>query len=267
MTPLTMTNAKNMLRRLKQRSNNSYQANVCPLYKTDNHARNGILDLAILDKKYLNQIGCFKKTSSGNLTMELNPTSQKCKELFEDCPDLSSLDKLESISIGLQDIYSSSYDAFLESIDHSISLKELYINSVSRKKVPMHQRYFHNIIKLCKCTSSKIYLTDIELSSDQLKKLLEKGKHIETFEMIGCKITDFPKEFNLNDKLIYSIKKLSLRGALNSRCLRIFAAEVLRNSNFRESLKDITVSKNLQEVAEKCFEETNISIYADPCNK
>ena len=123
--------------------------------------------------------------------MELNPNSEKCKKIIEDCPDfLYTRENLESVNIGLEKNYSSSYNTFIENIyqqalieDPSLQnaslqdtpLQDLYISSLTKIMVSLHERYNQSILNLCSITSSKIYLTKIQLTSLQFKWMLESG--------------------------------------------------------------------------------------------
>ena len=216
----------------------------------------------------LRRLGYLKKTSTGKFTMELDPHSEKCKKLIEECPDfLSTEDKLESINVGLTRIYLNSYNTYLHNLNSQTVLKELYITSKDRKTIPLNEGYIESILNFCSSTSSKIYLTKIELTAMQLKEILESSLLVKTFEMMNCQITDLSKEFVLEDNLDYHVKSISLRGAIEKKKFRHFAKEILRNKNFSKSLKKITVSKDLIEISKKYFNKTQISIFMDPCNK
>ena len=67
--------------------------------------------------------------------------------------------------------------------------------------------------------------------------------------MEECNVAKFPKVFQLDDTLNYSIRNLKLRGAIDKKGLKIFFDEIKRNKNFSMNLKYITVSKDLQKVA------------------
>ena len=216
----------------------------------------------------LRRLGYLKKTSTGKFTMELDPHSEKCKRLIEECPDfLSTEDKLESVNVGLTRIYLNSYNTFLHNLNSQTVLKELYITSKDRKRIPLNEGYIESILNFCSSTSSKIYLTKIELTAMQLKEILESSLLAETFEMMNCQITDLSSEFVLEDNLDYHVKSISLRGAIEKKKFRHFAKEILRNKSFSKSLKKITVSKDLIEISKKYFNKTQISIFMDPCNK
>ena len=234
------------------------------------HMRRGgsVINLNGQKPEDLKQLGYLKKTSTGKFTMELDPNSEKCKKLIEECPDfLSTEDKLESINVGLTRVYLNSYNTFLHNLNSQTVLKELYITCKDGIRVPLNEGYIESILNFCRKTSSKIYLTKIELTAMQLKEILESSSLVETFEMMNCKITDLSSEFVLEDNLDYHVKSIALRGAIEKKKFRYFAREILRNKSFSKSLKRITVSKDLIDIAKKYFNKTQISIFKDPCNK
>ena len=56
------------------------------------------------------------------------------------------------------------------------------------------------ICNLCRITINKVYLTEIKLTSDDFKQILESARDARTFEMIKCKVTSLSKDFKLNDR-------------------------------------------------------------------
>ena len=259
--------------------------------------KSSLIDLQSEDAEYLKQLGCLRMTSTGKFTMELNPSSEKCKKLIDDCPDfLYTRENLESVNIGLEENYSSSYNTFIENIyrqawikdlpsqdtllqgaseqdaslqdtsEQDAPLQDLYISSLTKIMVSLHERYNQSILNLCSITSSKVYLTKIQLTSLQFKWMLESGWNIKTFEMMGCKIADLPKDFTLDDRLEYQIEKLKLRGALSRKSVRILCKEIKRNKSLIWNLKDITISKPLEVIIKKHLHSTPIKIHIDNYN-
>ena len=143
------------------------------------------------------------------------------------------------------------------------TLQTLCVSGLAKDKVFMNFAYFQSILGLIKCTTSILNLSKIELSSAQLKSMLSGGWHLNTFEMMECKVIDVPKDFSLDEKAQYCIKSFKPRGAISEKGLICFSTAVKSNKNFRTSLTDITVSKNLRKTAEKCFKETPIKIIID----
>ena len=219
--------------------------------------------------EYFGKSGCIKKTSTGRFIIELNPNSETCKKLIEDCPNFESTEQnLQSVNIGLTRTYLNSYNTFLyDLIEQAKALKDLYITSVTQGRVSINDRYFETITNFCCSTTSKIYLTNIELTAKQFKDILENAIFIETFEMMNCKITDLSRDFTLNDSLDYNIKTILLRGAIEKGKFRYFSRVIKKNANFMESLKSITVSKDVTAICKKFLGSTHIKIHTDPCNK